>query len=733
MRYIRPSNLLRTAAFTLLAASAFLSHGLTQTARPPIIPADPPRLQPGPRLALLVGINRYKDERMRALTGCENDVRLMQQTLTNDFGFLPANVVPLTGTGAGRESIIRAFKTHLIGGAKAARERNQEAVVVFHFSGHGSRLPDQDGDEKDSWDETLVPYDSRTAGVFDIRDDEIQDLLIELSQYTANVTFILDSCHSGTGTRGELEAREVRDDDRPQPTYTRKFRLSDEQLAGKYMTISAALPHQRAYGRPPAVAAEPNGALTFHLVAALRRASRQTSYRALIDGVAPAVRNEIQFQDPQVEGDINRLVFGGSAQRAEPYVGIDEVRDGVVTFRAGRAHGVKVGAQVSIYAAGTLEHVGTKGWLTNATVNVVSDFVAMATLPPAAENPKVKEVSASSHVILASPNFGGGPVLLSLNHRSLSARGAAAEGFRTAVRLRIEDRLLVANQLLEFVEDAPDGQVAGVLQLKYGRFDQAFERPATAAREPTCVGNVVGRPAPATEGYYLDDGGSVPLFGIFVRADDATAAAKIADALSAYVKQRNLRVLENDASPLKSAVKVTLQVFPGTLSYLCQDGRTRPDFAESGPPRVLTKAVLPLRVVYNLKIENVSGEPLHVTAVLLSNDGNVRIIYPLFSENEPLANPRAAMQNTKVAETRRLATSTPAGRETIKLIVTREWSDFAFLEKPDALRGPRSLFQRLLSQSGIKMRGEPLPPDDPASWGVVTFNLDIKDEAPDAL
>jgi len=37
-------------------------------------------------------------------------------------------------------------------------------VVFVHYSGHGSRVRDLDGDEDDGFDETLVPVDFKSAG-----------------------------------------------------------------------------------------------------------------------------------------------------------------------------------------------------------------------------------------------------------------------------------------------------------------------------------------------------------------------------------------------------------------------------------------------------------------------------------------------------------------------------------------------------------------------------------------
>jgi hypothetical protein len=72
--------------------------------------------------------------------------------------------------------------------------------VVFQFSGHGTWVPDRDGDEADSRDEALVcaDYGYGTAGL--ILDDELQKTFARL-RYGAGALTLSDSCHSGTVAR----------------------------------------------------------------------------------------------------------------------------------------------------------------------------------------------------------------------------------------------------------------------------------------------------------------------------------------------------------------------------------------------------------------------------------------------------------------------------------------------------------------------------------------------------
>lgn len=168
------------------------------------------------KLALLVGIQSYKhdtdDTTRPRLKGAHNDVQLQYDLLTGRFGFNPRDIVTLRDEQATRNGIERAFQTHLIDQAAPGD------VVVFHFSGHGSRLYDASFDERfkdpqDRFDESLVCYDSNLNldGVTeDIPDDTLDLLLRLLGQKTDLVTVVLDCCFSGTALRGEYDRSRIR-------------------------------------------------------------------------------------------------------------------------------------------------------------------------------------------------------------------------------------------------------------------------------------------------------------------------------------------------------------------------------------------------------------------------------------------------------------------------------------------------------------------------------------------
>lgn len=160
------------------------------------------------KLALLVGINEYpKTQRFTPLMGCTNDVELQRQLLVHRFGFQDSNIKILTNSQATRQGILTAFDEHLIKQAKPGD------VVVFHFSGHGSRVADPDPIGSDRLNSTFVPADdsplSQEGVVNDIMGHTLFLLMSALKEKTENVTVVLDSCHSGGGTRGNIRIRAV--------------------------------------------------------------------------------------------------------------------------------------------------------------------------------------------------------------------------------------------------------------------------------------------------------------------------------------------------------------------------------------------------------------------------------------------------------------------------------------------------------------------------------------------
>lgn len=78
-----------------------------------------------------------------------------------------------------------------------------EVTTLLVYTGHGSRVKDQDGDELDGLDETFVTvHGSLTDGRYDVRDDDIHAFRKALESEGIHLTLIVEACHSESSSRG---------------------------------------------------------------------------------------------------------------------------------------------------------------------------------------------------------------------------------------------------------------------------------------------------------------------------------------------------------------------------------------------------------------------------------------------------------------------------------------------------------------------------------------------------
>ncbi|MEA5604835.1 caspase family protein [Nostoc sp. UHCC 0252] len=161
--------------------------------------------QPNPRkLALLIGINQYS--RIPNLSGCLTDVELQRELLINRFGFQGSDILTLTEEQASREFVEAAFLDHL------GKQAKPGDVVVFHFSGYGSRV--KLGTSPDRIQNALVPANMTSVS----QDDKIVDYILEetlllllRSLSTDRVTAVLDTSYDAPSTVIGLKIRALQE------------------------------------------------------------------------------------------------------------------------------------------------------------------------------------------------------------------------------------------------------------------------------------------------------------------------------------------------------------------------------------------------------------------------------------------------------------------------------------------------------------------------------------------
>ncbi|MEW6719621.1 MAG: caspase family protein [Thermodesulfobacteriota bacterium] len=277
--------------------------------------------------ALLVGINNYPDPR-DALKGCLNDVRRMEETLRGEYGFAGKEDIRVLTDSAATTGAILDGLSWLSAGAKPGDS------LVFHYSGHGSQVPDRSGDETtDGMDEILCPYDVDWERP--LTDDDLAAACGGIPR-GALLTVILDCCHSGTGLRGpSFSCTPARPGAPSRPRYmpcpaglprpARRFARRSARRFGVSLTKGNAV--LLAACREDQTAADAlirdayYGAHTFYLCRALRDADWVTTYRFLAASMGVLISKDGFDQVPQLEGP-SRLL---ASRFLEP---VPKVRDG---------------------------------------------------------------------------------------------------------------------------------------------------------------------------------------------------------------------------------------------------------------------------------------------------------------------------------------------------------------------------------------------------------------------
>lgn len=289
-------------------------------APPPVSPAPltttpatrptPPRQQAGRCVALCVGIDSYPT---MPLAGCVYDARNWASTLTG-LGF--ATRPPLLNGEATRQRILDEL-TGLI------RESRPGDVLVFQYSGHGTRFDDVDGDEEDATDEAIVPADYQSGAY--IIDDDFAELFRTIPQ-GVNLTCFFDCCHSGTNTRlaiggapgavsGDSRRRFLAPSAEMQEAH-RRFRENSGRRGSPRGPLDRTRMRQVVFAacQPDESAWETNGSgdftrLTLPLLASGGSLSHTELMRAIIAAFGP-IRRQTPMLDcaPAVE---DAIVFGG--------------------------------------------------------------------------------------------------------------------------------------------------------------------------------------------------------------------------------------------------------------------------------------------------------------------------------------------------------------------------------------------------------------------------------------
>ncbi len=337
--------------------------------------------------ALIIAIGDYPT----TLTGwgkinAENDAALLLKSIVGQ-GFSMENILLVTDSQGTFQGILDAFRNF-------GETVHSGDHLLVHFSGHGQQIADNNGDEADGYDEALIPWDAGKyymQGVYEgekhLRDDTLQVLLAALQQKagpTGSILVLIDACHSGTATRGNgiIRGSETPFNELQNNRLTRGESergsgfMPPEDLAASLIVISASAAHQNNYEYtfPDGTSA---GSLTWAFCRSLGQLSGQPHCRQLFQQIRLSFASHHPYQQPQAEGQLDRQLFGGTAQQpSEGFSIINVTGDSLIVVEAGTLQGVSPGDHVS-FVLPDRQHPDTVNTLLCGTVLETAPFTCV--------------------------------------------------------------------------------------------------------------------------------------------------------------------------------------------------------------------------------------------------------------------------------------------------------------------------------------------------------------------
>lgn len=311
------------------------------------------------KYAVIIAVGDYPAKTGWAPISSGNDVPLIKNTLLSQ-GFSENNITVLLNEAATKEGIMTALKD-------LSGRLNEGDVVVLHYSGHGQQIFDQNSEEIDGLDEAIVPYDAwvkythNYQGEKHIRDDEIGNILTGLRNRLGKegqLLMLLDSCHSGSATRGgkargSASAFVPEDWNSPEAPGEKKgsdmfekSRVSED--AAPFILISGASANELNYEY------EGKGSLSYSFAKAMNELGSDFTYRQLYSKIAAIMNTISPNQTPTIEGDLDFKLFKGEYVKQQPFFETLKVlRPDVLKVQAGKLHGIFENTTVNILPAGT--------------------------------------------------------------------------------------------------------------------------------------------------------------------------------------------------------------------------------------------------------------------------------------------------------------------------------------------------------------------------------------------
>lgn len=393
--------------------------------------------------ALIIAIGNYSrpDGNGWPQISSLNDVKYIKAALQKQ-GFADGNIKAVEDAQATVAGLNNAFN-------ELIRSVKPGDVVVIHVSSHGEQVEDDNSDEPDGLDETIVAYDAVLPTRSDdfkkdqasyFRDDAFGDKISQLRAAlgkNGDIVVFMDCCHSGSGTRGPAAGKPRGN----QPPLTSKgfkrpanagapeevFRdrtasRGDESALATYVVFSAAKAEQLNYETFDDVTNAGMGSLTYAVSKTFGQLDPSSTYRSVFARIKAIMHEKVPGQEPVMEGNGgDRALFGGRFVEQKPYVEIEDISGTDLRVRAGLFAGLDSGAVVAVYPSGTTDTTGRKA-LAKGRVYKAENYASFVKLD---KDAGLKE-PALGWVFISEPVYKFNPVTVQINPAASRGRTAAA-------------------------------------------------------------------------------------------------------------------------------------------------------------------------------------------------------------------------------------------------------------------------------------------------------------------
>lgn len=731
-----------------LRAFLYALLAVTMLAEPSAGQANPPH-----RHALLIGISNYAAFHQQDITplfpdlNCNEDLTRIQAALIKTFQFDTSPekgeiVVLKTPAQTTRQAILDALD-------RLAADTKGGDIVYIHYSGHGSRLPD--ATKPDGYETTIVPSDYKNDQSNEITGRELGAELAKLrADHPGQIVFSFDCCHSGTATRGSAKMRG----------------LSDTQYAAWYKKWhnGAAPPAPRVPGGPGTPLADPLmpdlqgpgcvifsacandqsafeatdngkdiGRLSYVLAQVLSQAGPRTTYQQIYDQVRAQFTQKFADQSPQLDGDPNSFLLGGTARETPAFILVTVAAPGHYKLDAGSLQGMTVGSEFALYDKDASE-LSSGHMLAEAKITAL-DLTSADLSLIIGGNPRLDEGNLGPKEGKSDSletRFNGGHAVELRHHYASPPLTLDAGSVQRAVPT-------LAGAILAKLSDPAQGlKLVRTTLLPGEKPDISLTRAEYKVRGTAELDLVRG-----DTGYVLE-----PL------DETKDLPTQIYNALQREARYRYVVGLGQNQAGLNRGYHVALRLVPAEVkrdgdghfvfdhdqafSHKVFNDKLGPD--KPGPDKPgADNSVLHVGDYFTIEVQNTGTTPLFFTVLDLGSDGNI---------SQPWPSPRDAAQTNVLLPTdpgqwvklwRGSDKTQPAlyhatsadPHEIYKAIATDQYVSFKALRSRGTDRGPESPFSDLFGpavDNGVRGTSD-ADPVDPGSWTAATYLFQVLNSA----